>query len=215
MFTRYFGFFGVLLLSYFQGSAQNGWTLKKDKDSIKVYVRGNDQSKFDELKVEVSIKAKLSELAALILDINDYKSWSFNTRSAHVLKQVSPSELYFYSEINSPWPADDRDLALHLTITQDPVSKTMIIKVSSEPGLIPAKPNTVRVPISSEIWTVTRLDKTRIHIDYQLKLDPGGTVPAWLINTFSVKGPFETFKNLREQIKKPKYRNAPISFISN
>ncbi len=215
MLTKYLTLFLATLLIRFPGSAQNEWILKKDKDSIKVYNRDNEQSKFNELKVEMALKARLSDLAALILDISDYKNWSFNTKSSHVLKQVSPSELYFYSEINSPWPADNRDLSLHLLITQDPVSKTMIIKIKSVPGLIPVKPNTIRVQMSYETWIVTRLDKTRIRIEYQLKLDPGGSVPAWLMNTFSVKAPYETFKNLRQQIQQSKYRNASVPFISN
>jgi hypothetical protein len=215
MLPKYFVFTLAILLIRFSGTAQNDWVLKKDKDSIEVYNRGNEQSKFNELKVEVTLKATLSDLASLILDIDDYKSWSFNTKSAHVVKRVSPSELYYYSEINSPWPADDRDLSLHLLIRQDPLSKIMTIKIRSVPDLVPVKPNTIRVPMSSETWTVTRLDRTRIHVDYQLKLDPGGSVPAWLINTFSVKGPYETFKNLREKIQQPKYRNTAVPFISN
>lgn len=202
----------VLLLFSFC-SAQDDWSLKKDKDGIKVFNRENEQSKFNELRVETTLDATLAQLAALILDIEDYAKWSFNTKSTRILKKTSPSELYFYSEINSPWPADNRDLVLHLSITQDPVSKKMSIIIKTVPGLVPLKPNTIRVPMSSETWTVTRVDGFRIRVEYQLKLDPGGSVPAWLINTFSVKGPYETFKNLREQIRQPKYKNAAVPFI--
>jgi hypothetical protein len=212
---KYMTLFLAILLIRIPGSSQNDWTLKKDKDSIKVYNRGNGQSRFNELKVEMNLNARLSDLAALILDINDYNKWSFNTKSSHIVKQVSPSELYYYSEINSPWPVDNRDLTLHLLITQDPVSKIMKVNIKSVPGLVPIKPNTVRVPMSNETWTVTRIDKTRIRIEYLLTLDPGGSIPAWLINTFSVKGPYETFKNLREQVREAKYRDASIPFITD
>jgi len=30
---------------------------------------------------------------------------------------------------------------------------------------------------------------------------------------FSVKGPFETFSHVREQLKAPKYRDTKLSFI--
>ncbi|MDR3716594.1 MAG: START domain-containing protein [Puia sp.] len=215
MLTRYMSFLLAFFLVRLTGTSQNTWTLKKDKDSIKVYNRGDEQSKFKELKVEMDLKASLSDLAAVILDIGDYKDWSFNTRTSYVIKQVSPSELYFYSEIESPWPADNRDLTLHLVITQEPVGKTMKINIRTVTGLVPPKPNTVRVPMSDETWVVTRMDKTQIRIAYQLKLDPGGALPAWLINTFSVKGPFETFKHLREQVRQPRYRNAVVPFIVN
>src|SRR5882762_6979674 len=107
----------IFQLAYFPGLGQNNWVLKKDKDSIRVYNRSSEHSKFNDLRVETILRTSLSCLAAVILDINNYPKWSFNTRKAYVLRQVSPSELYFYSEINSPWPASNRDLAVHLRIT--------------------------------------------------------------------------------------------------
>lgn len=211
--------FLLLLLSFqaafFSGLGQNSWVLKKDKDSIRVYNRSNGHSKFNDLRVETILRTSLSGLAAVILDINNYPNWSFNTKTAYVLKQISPSEMYFYSEINSPWPASNRDLAVHLHITQEPASKVMHIRSDEVPNFIPKKENIVRVPLSRETWTVTPLDKTTIRIEYELEIDPGASAPAWLVNSFATKGPYETFKNLREQIKLPKYRNASFPFLIN
>jgi len=197
------------------GHAQDGWVLKKEKDGIKVYSRSAEHSKFNELKAELTIKAKLSDLAALILDIPDYYKWSFNTKLSYVLKKVSPSELYFYTEIRSPWPASNRDLAVHLQILQDPHSKIMTIKAEGIPNYIPPKDGIVRVPLSKEYWTVTPLDPTTLRIEYQIQIDPGASAPAWLINAFATKGPYETFKNLSEKIRDAKYRNTAIPFITN
>lgn len=208
----------IILLILSAGSsarAQTAWELKKDKDGIRVYSKASDHSRFDLLRVETILPARLSSLAALILDIGNYPHWSFNTREAYVLRKISPSELYFYSLINSPWPANDRDLAVHLRISQDAVTKVMTITAESVPDLVPRKKDLVRVPVSTERWLVTPLPDGRIRIDYQLEIDPGASAPSWLINTFSTKGPFETFTHLREQIKGSKYRDAPVSFIKD
>jgi hypothetical protein len=200
----------------FPGQAQNKpWTLKKDKDGIKVYSRNNTRSKFNELKVETDLSCRLSDLAAVILDIPDYPQWSFNVKSSKLLKQVSPAELYIYTEINSPWPADNRDLPIHLKITQDPTNKKMTIAVECIPDLVPRQKNIVRVPLSKETWVVTPVDASTIHIEYQLEVDPGADPPGWLINMFSVKGPFETFSKLKNQIKLPQYRLTVVPFITN
>jgi hypothetical protein len=37
---------------------------------------------------------------------------------------------------------------------------------------------------------------------YTFETDPGGNVPAWLVNSFADKGPFESFKKLGELLKK-------------
>jgi len=199
----------------FSVTAQDGWTLKKDQDGIRVYNRPGERSRFNDLRVEMVIPARLSSLAAVILDIDNYPNWSFNTKQSYVIKKVGPGELYFYTLIHSPWPASDRDLTLHTRISQDAVSRVMTIHVENVSGLVPPKKDLVRVPLSIEHWTVTPLTDGRIRIDYQLQLDPGANVPAWLINTFSTKGPFETFTHLREQLKLARYRDAKVPFIKD
>jgi len=201
------------IFQLFSLRAQQEWTLKKDENGIKVYSRSGEHSKYNELRVEMTLQASLSSVAALVLDIGNYPSWSFNTKQTSVLKTVSPSELYFYSEIHSPWPASNRDLAIHLVVTQDPNSKVMTIHAEELPNYIPAKEGLVRVPLSDEVWTVTPAGNGLIKIDYRITLDPGAGTPAWLINMFSVKGPFETFSHVKEQLKIPKYRDAKLSFI--
>jgi hypothetical protein len=205
----------LLLVSWLPGRGQTQWELKKDKNGIKVYSRNSEQSKFNQLRAELTVKAKPSDLAAFILDIPGYNKWSYNTKTSYILKTVSPAELYFYTEINSPWPASNRDLVVHLLILQDPHSKVITILAESVPDFIPEKKGVVRIPLSKERWTVTPIDKTNLKIEYQLEIDPGASAPAWLINAFASTGPFETFKNLMSQIQEPRYRDAKIPFILN
>jgi len=208
----------ILLLSLTAGRslyAQKNWELKKDQDGIKVYSRPDDSARFNDLKVEMTLTAKLSSLVALILDIDNYPNWSFNTEKSYVLKKTGPAELYFYTLIHSPWPASNRDLAVHLRLVQDSSTRVLTISAIEIANFIPEKKGIVRVPLSVERWTVTPHPGGKISIRYELQLDPGAAAPAWLINMFSVKGPFETFTHLREQIQKPKYRDAAVAFIKN
>ncbi len=196
-------------------TAQNDWQLKKDEDGIKVYTKATENSHYNELKVEMTLTATLSSLAALILDIDNYHNWSFNMEKTYALKRVGPGDLYFYELIHSPWPASDRDLPVHLQINQDPRTRSMFVRSVCVPDLVPPKKDVVRVPLSVEQYIVTPLPDGKIRIEYQLKLDPGAGAPAWLINLFSVKGPFETFSHVRQQIQRPAYRDAILPFIKN
>jgi hypothetical protein len=209
----------LLLLLYLfaalHAGAQKTWELKKDQAGIRVYSRTGDSSRFNDMKVEMTLPGKLSSLAALILDIGNYPNWSFNSATAYVLKRISPSELYFYSLIRSPWPASDRDMTVHLHLTQDTGGRTLYIHADEIAGYIPAKQGIIRIPLSIERWIVTPLPGERIKISYELRLDPGASAPAWLINHFSTKGPYETFCHLREQLKQPKYHDAILPYIRN
>jgi hypothetical protein len=189
--------------------------LKKQEDGIKVYSRAIDTLKVKELKVEFSLAASLSDLVALILDIPNYFQWSYNTKMSYVISRVSSSEIYFYSEIASPWPASYRDLVVHLQIHQDTATKMLTIFSESVPDLLAPKPHIVRIPFSRETWLVSKAEDKKIDIEYYLAIDPGASAPGWIVNLFSAKGPLESFKALSILIQQRKYQQARIDFIKD
>jgi hypothetical protein len=65
----------------------------------------------------------------------------------------------------------------------------------------PVPKDLVKVPYSKGSWSVTQLSKKTIHVDYILELDPGGSLPAWVVNLFASKGPLETFENIKAKMK--------------
>jgi hypothetical protein len=199
----------------FSVSAQSAWRLKRDQNGIKIYMRDSEHSSFNEIKVEMMIQAKPSALAALLLDVPNHAKWVYNVRSATVLKRISAEECFFYEDINSPFPATDRDLVVHFKISQDSITKVVTVSAIDVPDYIPPKKNIVRVPVSNETWKVTPVANDKLRIEYFLQIDPGGSIPAWLINNFAEKGPYESFRHLQEQVDKPAYKNAVIPFIRN
>jgi len=207
-------FFLMVNFSFNFAKAQDGWSLKQEEAGIKVFSR-HSEKKFVEIKVELTITATLSDIAAVLLDINNYPQWSYNNIRSYILKQLSGNDIYFYSEVKTAWPASNRDLVVHQRIKQDSLTKVMTVISTSVPDFIPPKKDLVRVPFSNEIWTVVPIDKTKCSINYYLQIDPGGNAPAWLINLFSTKAPLESFKKFSIQVKQPKYRQATISFIRN
>lgn len=194
---------------------QDNWTLKQDKEGIKVYTKNMDNSAFKAIKTICIIDATPSVLTAVLLDINNSAEWVYATKKAILLKQPSPDELYYYSEIDVPWPVSNRDFIVRLKVTQDERTRAVTVMADNQPQYLPENKNIVRVPQSSSKWLIEPLPNNQVKIEYTLQVDPGGTVPAWLINLFATKGPFESFKSLREQVKKPAYKKVQLAFIKN
>jgi hypothetical protein len=46
-------------------------------------------------------------------------------------------------------------------------------------------------------------------------VDPGGSIPAWLINMFATKGPYESVDAMRKHVLKPAYANVHLPFITD
>ena len=195
--------------------AQDNWELKTDKEGIKVWSRADPNSKFNQLKLECIVQASLSSLVALLQDIPAYPQWVYHNKSAKILKIVSDKEMYFYEQIQSPFGTSNRDFAGHVIISQDPDSKLVHVSVKSVPAYVPEDKNYVRVPLSDETWKIVPITRNSSKIEYQLDINPGGSVPAWIVNSFSEKGPYESFRNLRKQVNLNKYKTASLSFIVN
>ena len=195
--------------------AQNEWKQRVNKEGITVFSKQAPGSKLNIIKVECSITATLSQLVATILDVNSGSQWLYSTKSCSLVKQVSPAELYYYSEISFPWPATNRDFVAHMSVTQNLSTKTVTINAANIEGMIPVKPGIVRMLHSVGQWNIFPKEKNTLIIEYVLQADPGGSLPSWLTTIFDTKGPFETFKKLREQIQKPQYVSAHLPFIVN
>lgn len=194
-------------------NAQVAWDLKKDKDDIKVYTGTTPNSSFKSVKVTCVLQGTLSRLTALLLDVDAHKDWVYSTKYSYLVKQLSPREQIYYSEIDLPWPLSNREIVVRMNILQDPVSKILVVKIENADNSIVVKSGTVRVPASTVIWKVTPLDNDSLSIEYYGQADPGGSVPAWAANSFCTKGPFETFRNLRKLISSPAYAKASFDFI--
>lgn len=207
--------FFLLLLLGTNILAQEDWKLKSDKDNIKTYSKKLSDSKINAVKIESSFPCTVSQFISVLMDVGSYDDWVYNSKSSRLIKQVSPAEMYYYSEVNFPWPTTNRDFVSHVLITQDPRTKVVKVDAKNVSGIVPAKPNIVRIEKSSGEWIITPVGKNEIKIEYVLQVDPGGDLPAWLINPFASKGLVETFKNLRKQLQKPQYTAARLPFITD
>ncbi len=209
------GFFSFCFFSVavFSGIAQDDWKLKSDKDGIRAYARKTEDSKINSIRIEADFAASLSRFVSVIIDVRAYDNWVYNSRSSRLLKQLSPTELYYYAEVKFPWPATNRDFVSRVTVSQDPHSKIVTINASNVTGWEPIKKNIVRIENSVGKWTITPLGKNRVRVLYELHADPGGDLPILLINGFSSTGMVATFKNLRRRLERTDLVISDASFL--
>ncbi len=192
--------FVVAFFSY-SSFGQNNWTVEKEKDGIKISNRPSPSSSFKDVRVEVDLPGSVDQLAAILLDVNKYTDWAYATRKSTLIKQLGPGKLIYYSEIEVPWPATDRYFYAMFEMTRDPGGRSIQVVSSSIAYEGPVPKDLVRVPYSKGSWNVTQVSVKSIHVDYILELNPGGSLPAWILNLFSSKGPLETFENIKSKMQ--------------
>ena len=89
-----------------------------------------------------------------------------------------------------------------LSIEQLPDVLTMQAK--SIAGQVAVNERYIRVPYSLASWKVTALGEKKVLVDYTFSVNPGGSVPAWLVNATLTMGPFTSFVKLRQFLNSPK-----------
>jgi START domain len=191
--------FGIL----FSGNliAQNeNWTLEKEKDGIRISSRPAEGSSFKDIRVEVDVPGNIDQLSAILLDIPGYTNWAYATKKSVLIKDLGQGKLIYYSEVEVPWPATNRYYYAQLELKKNPADRSMILISANLPEYTPVPKDLIKVPYSKGEWKVTTISKKSIHIDYILQLNPGGSLPAWVLNLFSTKGPMETFENVKHKM---------------
>jgi hypothetical protein len=185
----------------FSLTGQEAWDLKKEEDGIKIYSRPSRLTKFEEIKVETDFTGNINQLASILLAVDKYAQWAYATKSSIIIKKTGPNDLIYYSEINVPWPSTNRDFYAHCKMVTNPANRSFKMTATGLKDYLPVKNNIVRVPLSIGTWEATTISNKIIHVVYILEFDPGGSVPAWLLELFSTKGPLETFANLKKKME--------------
>ena len=203
--------FALLFSIPLSGQNKDGWVLKNEKDAVKVFYRKT--SDVYELKLATSLKAPLSGVVHLFDEVQNYPTWGYKIAESRLLKRVSPTEMYYYSKLDFPWPMSDRDVILHTKLEQDPKTGAVMSVSSAVPDYLPEVKDVVRVRKANTKWTLIPGAGGWLYAEYYLYSDPGGSIPDWAINMALDVGPRETVKSMRKILKESTYQNTKLAHI--
>jgi len=196
--------FSFCLLWPATGWAQDNWELKKNENGIAVYTRKVKDEKLKEIRVVTELACTTAQLINVLQDINNYNKWVYFNKKTSLLKKTNESLIY-YTETEAPWPVTGRDLILELIIREVPGTQNLDIKVRSRPDYLPPKKDLVRVPYSLATWKVVPIAPNRLKVDYTFSVNPGGSIPTWLVNMAATVGPYNSFVNLKKLLAEGKF----------
>jgi hypothetical protein len=204
----------LILLSTKMHGQDEIWQFEKEKDGIAVYTRSEPGSDINALKMTGTIEApSLSAFAALFEDITNLDSWAYSNYDSRLLEQIAPTEIIYYAKSDFPWPMSNRDFVLHNWYGQDSTSGAYYSISKTEADYLPKQKRLVRVNSFESRWTITPQGEGVFHVEYIVRSDPAGNIPAWLINLFIDVGPYKTIQAMRKEVKNERYANASVPYI--
>lgn len=190
-------FIALLATSAF---AQTDWELKKEKDNIKVYIASSEETKIKQFKVETFVQASPREIADAVVDLENNYKWFVNVEKAELLEELGKNSITFKQVVQVPFPFKNREVVAQSTV-KELGNGVIRIELIEAPNSIPENEEYVRMPISRGYWQLTPSGNGTA-VEYSFLSDPGGDIPAWIVNQFIVSTPFKTIKGLREYLKK-------------
>ena len=178
------------------------WKIVVDDGDLKVYKRTSSHSSFKEIKATYIIAAPMQEIVDALNDIDKYTDWVYKCKDAKRVKNISDSKFIYYTHSDLPYPISDRDMVVINEEWYDATAGTIrSFSTIAQDNNPPLKKNVVRIKNFESKWLFKDLGDGRTSIAYEMFLDPGGSLPAWLVNMAVSKGPVKTMKGLEARVK--------------
>ncbi len=201
----------LLLFNFYLVSAQENWKLARKDDGIEIYTLKSD-SKFNSFKGHMIIDASVHSFVAFLNDLDEYVHWGYKLKEVSLVKRSGDTLQFYHAIAEVPFPYKDREGVYRNKFRWMSKTNTLIVDIETVDGYIPKNKDYVSIN-GKGLWQVVVLPSGKLDISFQMQIDPGGAVPAWLTNMFIDETPYYTLANLRKLIKSKKYQNKTYSFI--
>lgn len=181
--------------------SQYDWKLRKNKEGIKVYAADVPNSNFKAIKVECTLAGTYNKLVKILSDVPQLHTWIYHCKQSRMLQKNTPHDYIYYTETVLPWPMSNREAVIHMQFKTDSLPGLLTISGTGVSGHVGKTNGLVRISQYQADWRVTMPTPQTLSISYQVMLDPGGGLPAWMANMFVTTGPYETFVTLGKKLK--------------
>lgn len=188
------------------------WEKIDETERIEVYTRKVESSAYKQIKIVCRIKAPISEIVNALEDVNYHAVWVYETEESKIVNKRSYNDFDYYAKLNMPFPAKDRDIYITYNRKQDKENKIVDIVSTASPDIQPPKDKIVRIEDFKSTYKIKPLESGWTEVEYFMTADPGGSLPAWIVNLFTTKGPVQTMKSLIDLIESNHYEGQ---FIEN
>lgn len=192
------------------------WKLVSDRNDIQVYMKHRDESRLKTFRGVTRFELKDEfALAAVLNDYDSYPKWLHFVDSAEEFDRRGPLDRSVRFTTQLPWPLADREAVLQADVQQKVTTEeeSVMIELINQPDALPPNNDYIRFP---EMWGklgFIRLGDDQVEMTYELILDPGGYIPAWIANILLRDAPYFTLERLRRIILKPEYQNQYYDYL--
>lgn len=209
-------FISFLSFSIFASAEEDSrkWKKVKDKNGIKVYRAHTENSRLKTFRAVTRVELdNIHSFVEMMTDVDSYPQWVHMSSGAEITNTDDPRVYQLMVETGMPWPVKDRHTVLDVNISQmEDYSVRFDLQQSKLPSRDPK--GSILCPEAFGYYQINTIpDSKEVDITVEVFVDPGGYVPAFLLNLITDDVSYFTTRKMRRYIQKDKYKNAEIDFI--
>lgn len=182
------------------------WELQRNDEQAMAYSRLDKATGLQVCRVETVMKTSLNALVAMQRDAARIPQWMDGVKSSRIVQEADDYYIT-HTLVPSPWPVKDRDSVVRSDIRQQE-DGSVLIEFASVEGVVPLQKNYERVQNVKGCWCFTPLQDGKTRVEYEVMVDPGGKLPAWLVNRFALDVPYNSIKQMHKLVRDPQYQQA-------
>lgn len=196
-------FFLLFVFPFFNVSAEveNGWKLRKNNDSIKVYTKKKEDTRIYMYKVVAEISLKPEMVYRQVVDFRENLKYMELVDSLRCLDHQKDRLYRNYMHFNMPWPVENREMISEMEVTIN--QEGIYLESNHLPEHLPDNPNAIPIKDYKQKWTIKKgscQNESRITVIGWV--DPGGSIPPWVVNLFSVQTPFRFISGILKEVRR-------------
>ncbi len=178
----------------------DGWEKLYEKEAIAGFRKIEEGSKFHAWKGYGYIDRDFYRVVAVYMDSTRSDEWVADCLVSVEVEKPDVDHQITYNVTGLPRPFWDRDFLWEEEYVYDPERLTVLdTMVSTEHPDYPEQEGIVRGELMSSTFFAQWVEPEKTFVEVTIHVDPGGKLPAWLVNALSRSWPFITFRDLREQ----------------
>ena len=187
----------IILPSTSWSAPELSWKHLYKKEGIDVFSANITGSNFVAFKGKVTLPTNPKTLIGIFKDETRWNEWTNLLITGKILPSLENSNLIFYQAFKSPPFIANRD-AVYKVAIEGP-DKEGAFRVTGQSVTHPQSPPTigVRMHIEYSRWVLTP-DRHTTMVELEMHADPGGLIPAWVVNLVQRKYPFKVLDSLRK-----------------
>ena len=178
------------------------WREVADEEGIVVYQREVPGTSFVSFRGIGVVKADIFDVYAVLFDTKNKTKLLSNCIDYQLLRYKGLGNLIIYTQTGAPFVfISNRDSVLETRVTFENAKNRILASFQkTDDSIFPPIDDAVRTVSVKGGWILEALVDGTTRVTYEVNADPGGLLPAWLVNLGSRKLPLNTIRNMRLQV---------------